>query len=335
MIRRAEYGDIEDIMDFIKEYWKKDHILATNREFFEYEHCAADGKINFVISLDADNKINGILGYIPHGEVNKDIMTVMWKVKPGTNDRTLGLKLLSHITKDKNTNIVASPGSNKKVLPIYDFLKYKTGLMEHFYRLNPVLKPEEFKIAKIEELIINKSNIKTQYELMKADTFGELCSKFSFEDYYMKNTKPKKEKWYIEKRYFEHPIYKYQVYTINDFNNNKKSDTFLVFRIVRANGSCCLRLIDVLGDYEKIKYITNSIDLLMNENKCEYTDIYFTGLDKSIFLDSGWVDRYQSKENILPNHFEPYEQKNIDVYYFSTDKDIVLFKGDGDQDRPS
>ena len=45
-----------------------------------------------------------------------------------------------------------------------------------------------------------------------------------------------------------------------------------------------------------------------------------------------------SNELIIPNYFNPYLQKNIQIYFFVDSKDIdkvILFKGDGDQDRPN
>ncbi len=36
-IRLATPNDIDNIMAFLKEYWDKNHILAVNRDFFEYE----------------------------------------------------------------------------------------------------------------------------------------------------------------------------------------------------------------------------------------------------------------------------------------------------------
>ena len=36
-IRIAQKKDIPDIMDFIRHHWREDHIMATNRAFFEYE----------------------------------------------------------------------------------------------------------------------------------------------------------------------------------------------------------------------------------------------------------------------------------------------------------
>ena len=43
-IRLAMYSEISEIMQFIDEYWKKGHILATNRDFFEYE-MVVDGQV--------------------------------------------------------------------------------------------------------------------------------------------------------------------------------------------------------------------------------------------------------------------------------------------------
>ena len=64
-IRLAMYSEISEIMQFIDEYWKKGHILATNRDFFEYE-MVVDGQVNFLIARSLENeKIEGILGFLP------------------------------------------------------------------------------------------------------------------------------------------------------------------------------------------------------------------------------------------------------------------------------
>ena len=38
----AKKQDILDIMTYIGKYWKPNHILAQNREFFEYEFAAGE-----------------------------------------------------------------------------------------------------------------------------------------------------------------------------------------------------------------------------------------------------------------------------------------------------
>ena len=44
---------------------------------------------------------------------------------------------------------------------------------------------------------------------------------------------------------------------------------------------------------------------------------------------------YENDINILPQYFEPFVQKNIERWFETTDKDMIIFKGDGDGDRPS
>ena len=38
MIRFAEEKDIPEIMKFIDEYWRKNHIMSRNRSLFEFQH---------------------------------------------------------------------------------------------------------------------------------------------------------------------------------------------------------------------------------------------------------------------------------------------------------
>ena len=39
-IRLANENDIDSIMTFIDEHWKKNHILAVDRELFKYEYLS-------------------------------------------------------------------------------------------------------------------------------------------------------------------------------------------------------------------------------------------------------------------------------------------------------
>ena len=67
MIRFAQENDIEDIMEFIDEHWKKNHILARDKSFFLYQHHMLD-EVAFVISRNEEQELDGILGYIPYGK---------------------------------------------------------------------------------------------------------------------------------------------------------------------------------------------------------------------------------------------------------------------------
>ena len=71
MICFATHDDIDSIMNFINDYWKKNHILARDRNFFEYEMCS-DKATNFVIAVnDETGVLDAIEGYIPYGSYSK------------------------------------------------------------------------------------------------------------------------------------------------------------------------------------------------------------------------------------------------------------------------
>lgn len=328
MIRFATVEDIDAIMHFIDEYWKKNHILARDKEFFLYQHDMY-GEITYIISEDDESKVlQGILGYIPYSEKKRDIMLALWKVNH-TADPALGIKMLQFLTQNADVRSISCPGIRKKTKGIYEYLGYRTGKMEQWYRLN---KKESYTVAVVENDMIpdNRSEIKNQLVLISS--FEKLRKLFPFEKYSFENQKPYKSESYIRKRYFEHPSYQYQVYGIEE--ETGKIDAVVVFRVQECNCSKVLRLVDCIGEYEKIGTITDEIDKLMNMLDVEYTDLYETGLSGSTLEQAGFL-RVASSGNIIPNFFAPYEQENIDIWYCSTKQDIVLFKADGDQDRPS
>ena len=74
----------------------------------------------------------------------------------------------------------------------------------------------------------------------------------------------------------------------------------------------------------------------MLKEKNEYIDIYEVGIEDATLEEAGFIERKEEDSNIIPNYFEPFVQKNIEIYYMSNCKDkFRIFKGDGDQDRPS
>lgn len=326
MIRFAKPEDITRVMEFIDCYWKKGHILGKSYSFFKYEFYKND-KVNFVIS-EEDGDINGIIGFISYSEEDeKDIAGVMWKVIK-TDSLILGIELLKFMIDNSKCRIAMSPGINKNTIPIYEWLGYSTGKLKHFYRIG---NQEKLKLAICPQWEAVEITESMQYELLEINSFEQLTNKFSFDEYRRLKTKPYKSKEYIERRYFNHPIYKYKVYGIEE---KEKIETFLVAREVNCNGATILRIVDCIGKWEKVRYIGNAIGKILNDYAYEYVDFYQTGISDEIMTASGFRLKDEST-TMIPNYFEPFLSENIDIYYFSTDAEITLFKGDGDQDRPS
>ena len=73
----------------------------------------------------------------------------------------------------------------------------------------------------------------------------------------------------------------------------------------------------------------------MKQNSCEYVDIYAYGFTTELMEKAGFCERMEEDENIIPNYFEPFEQRNIELWMMRPEVDgLILMRGDGDQDRP-
>ncbi|WP_299125661.1 hypothetical protein [uncultured Tenacibaculum sp.] len=337
-IALASQEDIKDIMSFIDSEWKEGHILSRDQNFFLYEHREKD-RINFVISRNLENKIDGVLGFIPSalGEVS-DVCTVIWKVSKSstTQNPILGIQLLQFLETQKIVRNVLSLGINQKTIGIYKYLNMYTNSLDQFVIINKNIK--DFKIAKInnldDRLLVNKLvSLKENYVVNRVKNDVELSS-FEFEKY--RECIPYKNKEYFYKRYFEHPIYEYQIYGAY---SNESIVSLIVTRVQTCNNSKVLRIVDFLGEEKCLPNYGRFFSDLIEEKNYEYADFYCFGLEKEKMIEAGFqlVD-CSSEDLIIPNYFSPFLQKNVQMHFFTNAneiKSLKLFKANGDQDRPN
>jgi len=327
MIKFAEYENIPSIMRFIDEHWKKNHILARDRVFFEYQYRMGK-KVNFVISQADSGEINGILGFIPYGKKEKtDIMLALWKVVH-TDNPLLGVDLLQFLADHINARIIACSGINKRVMALYQWLGYHVGELIQWYRLGS---RQDYHIAKINNATIPKVSVE-QWSWSEFNTFRDFQTKFNIAEYSRETVKPYKEPWYIRHRYFYHPVYRYRLFGLHQPDG--AINTVLVFRVQEYQSAKALRLIDCIGKPDGILHATALIDRLLSDTDSEYADVFEVGIPDELLLQAGWI-KVSDSGNIIPDYFAPFVRENVKIYYCSTDSNIVLFKGDGDQDRPS
>ena len=331
IIRFATIDDVDDIMEFIHNHWKKNHILSQNKNFFLYEH-QDNNRINFVVYRDSKNKLGGILGFIKSSSKNSDIWTVLWKALSNKEHPMLGIELFDFLRKSQDYNILLSPGINGKTIGIYKYLGIYTGYLRQFVLINDKIK--KFKIAKI----LDKKYLQ-QVQFIENNEYNlkQLSERevlFDFEKY--KETIPYKDKRYFIKRYFNHPIYKYDVYGI--FKNNE-THSLLVTRTVSANDSKALRIVDFIGQEEDLQFITQDLYEKMTDENFEYIDFMCFGLDHALLLKAGFrqID-LDSSDLVIANYFSPFVQENIAINFMADTKEtdkLRICKADGDQDRTS
>ena len=111
---------------------------------------------------------------------------------------------------------------------------------------------------------------------------------------------------------------------------------FVVSRAVEHQGSHALRIIEVVSQDKLISDIINNFANIINDSAYEYVDVYASGLNNQILATKNFENIFDSEDIIVPDYFQPFEKKNIDIYYMTSGEEgTILFKGDGDQDRPN
>lgn len=324
-IRFGETDDIPGIMEFIDQYWKKGHILAVDRKLFEWQYVG-EGRLNMVIGLDAEENIQGVLGFIPYGTgAHKDIVPALWKANPSVD--FLGMQLLRFLMQEEpHRNMVCIGVNTETSGKILQWIGWRTEAMRQWYRLGS---GGQFRIAKITNKQIPHPGGR-QLKFVQLYTFNDVYDTFEFEAY--DTTVPYKSAYYIERRYFRHPVYDYQIYGLTE--DGERISTLFVMRIQEYGESCVLRCVDIVGDIEMLRCSADAIDGVLHETGAEYIDLYETGVPESLLLKAGWLP-VTGSGNIIPNYFSPYMQKNVDIYYSTNRGAVTLFRGDGDQDRPN
>lgn len=330
-IRLARYDEIDEIMSFIDTYWKKDHILARDRKFFEYE-MVVDGQVNFIIAKDRNtNKIAGMHGFIMASKnIEKlDIWGSIWKVLPGSMG-LLGVEIVRRAGELTGTRNFLSTGGNpdttvpinRKVLKLHSI-----GKMQHFYCIS---EREEYRIAKINHYVAFKKNEEYKAHIKLLSDYGTVNDHFDFAS--NEDKTPYKDGWYIKHRYFEHPIYKYDVYGIKSDENSTIIDALIVCREQEYNGSKAYRIVDYVGKIELFSGLSSFLAEKLNDY--EYIDLYCSGIDDRYIRQAGMTELTENDSNIIPNYFAPYVAENIDIWVGTPIGKSTFFKADGDQDRP-
>ena len=329
-IRFAQAIDTDNIMKFIRNHWKKNHILSRDKDLFLYEYKDKD-MINFVIAIDNKNNIYGILGFIKSSNSNSDIWAAVWKTIKHDSHPMLGIELIEYLRNSNKYNKLTCSGINPKTIAIYHYLGIYTNVLRQYIIINQNI--QKFNILSIEnDKFIRQANFieSSKYNLVKLKE-----SELDF-DFDIQELIPHKDKNYFIKRYFNHPIYIYDIYGIY---KAKTLTALVVTREVSFENSKILRIMDYLGSEADMVYITKYLYQIVLDNEYEYIDFMCYGFDENILKKACFTKiDLNSKELIAPNYFTPFVQENITINFMADTKEIDklrICKADGDQDRPS
>lgn len=330
-IRFCKKDEYNKLVDFIHDYWDENHVFCRNKDIFEFQHGdACEGEYDFIIAVHNEtNEIHAVLGFISssrydEGDIKNPVFVAgaLWKVRDDIHNNEigkLGLDVLYYLLKKFPDSAYITLGLSKYSQDIYNALHFDFGIMNHYYIASSEL--AEFKIAENPVVCVN-IQCNTEYELAEVDEVP-----VGFDTYYY----PTKNANYIKNRYINHPFYKYKLLGVFGANDLL---SIWVTREIEIEGSKCIRIVDIVGDIGKIGNIGGNIHKYLKACKAEFVDCYNYGIYESIFMTIGF--RKVEGDTIIPNYYEPFERRNVDIHYAACSKQpVVIFKGDCDQDRPN
>ncbi|WP_104401016.1 hypothetical protein [Vibrio penaeicida] len=317
---------VDELIGFIDEHWRKDHIFTRDRKLFDWQHKNGD-QYNFVLAMRG-KEIIAILGFIPTSQFSKTLedqkeaWLAIWKVRDDIRQPGLGLLMLKFLKKELDLKLICSLGLSKQVVPIYKALKYEVGILNHFAFFNQTIsnfslvQPPNNYLAAVEHTSFS-------YQILNEnDSFNGLEHLFA--------SHPKKDVTYIKNRYINHPVYKYEVVVI--FEKNEPISLF-IYRVNNVDDVLIARIVDMQGESILDSRFNHVISDLVSDKGFDYIDIVTNiNSDKNSGFRSNASDQF-----VIPNYFEPFELKNISIdYAYQTENpNVRIFRGDSDQDRPN
>ena len=308
----TKINKIKQLQVFINKSWKDNHILSKNIKLFKFYYRKDHKNLNIYTTV-SNKEITSFLGFVPTSKFklksnyDKDICYLaLWFKNEKANSLDV-IKKFSYLINQKKWDAICVIGINKTVLKIYKKFNFKYSKMSHFYS-----------IVKKNSLYKNKStNITKKIKFSISDIFS------------------KKNQEYIYNKYILNPFYDYKVFKLT----NNREISLLVVRIINFKklGYNVFRVIDFIGNYNNLITFKNEINSLALKYNCKFFDFLIGG---NVSLKK--FNKFYKKSNInnfIPIYSEPIVNNYSEILFaykiINNRQKLVLYKGDGDQDRPN
>lgn len=338
ILKKCSIEEYPLLVDFIDKYWKKDHIFVQSKELFDFQHFNKESnEYEFAIGINPETQeIDGVCGIIPLSlydtelAANNETWGGIWKTRNDVqNDGIglLGLELFEFF--DKYTSH-GGFGMSKIAYRFFKRKGYKMCSLNQYYILNDDYKtfkiasvPKEFSIKTCKETHDDNS---CTIEIIENIEDVDISS---IDNCYW----PRKSLTYLINRFKKHPIYNYSFYGLYD---TKILRNILVVRKCCINESNVLRVVDVIGNLDNTPYLREHFQKILREHNSEYIDIMNFGISQDIFIRMGFELLDPMGRLIIPNYFEPFEQRNVVLEgAYRSPYSYTFFRADADQDRPN
>jgi hypothetical protein len=305
-------NDFNNLYNFFKFFFKK-HFFSKNKLYFKWQYQSNQKKLN-IVALKISGKIRGFQFFIPINFFDKKLSGKEIFLTNFYCDAKIiggGQVLFKYLISILKPHFIGTIGFREIMISYHKKLGFKVGTLDHYYLKKNMIKSKKFNN--------NFFNI-----LNKKDIFSVNKKIFSFQT-------PTKSKRFILNRYINHPIYNYIIYADN------KKNSIIIFREIKFQNKKILKIIDFFGKSSSFVNYKSLFYFLILEKGYYSIDIYCHGIKKNILQKSGLKKTH--KKEIVPEFYEPFVKKNIKINFGylakKNVKNVRLFKGDGDRDRPA
>lgn len=325
--RLARNSDYPAIAAFMRAQWDSPHPLIERQDLFDYYYRQDAGQDRLRFALcEEKGHIKALAGYIPASlQPTPDIWVSLWVADKTA--RGSGLELMAALPQLLGCRTLACNNIRPETQPFYQFLGFHTGRVGHFYRL---AHRQSYQLAVVHHRDIPATSGKAQLAQVTSPAQLEQSGFIP-----PANANPYKDMWYIQRRFFAYPHQPYNVYTAA-LPGESRPRALLAARVIPAGGTVVLRISDYIGEPDFLPELGNAINQPMQTTGAEYADCYCAGIPAATMRSAGFAERDANSQNILPNYLQPPAIANTDYYYFTNNPHhFVLFKADGDQDRPN
>lgn len=351
---------LSDLMAFIDEVWKPGHILGHNAELvrWQYQHPESKDRLSVLTASDG-GKILGMLGVIfhtfnDHGAHLPAAMLATWVARTDQRSSGLGLRLLNTLHKSGVKIIGCLGASHKTTVPICKAYGY--GEIDPVPRFVKVFDPQQ--LAALLGTAASKhrsaaplppdagSSFEVRPWLEGEDEWWNAC--------WHELLAPRlrsfvKDAASLRRRYWEHPVFRYQVLTARDHKGTCQG--LVVYRIERIKNRSekVLHVCELLAaeDAAASALLAAASRHATMEAVCLAT-CHLTHTKAGEWLQAAGFAREEANAPLAPSLFQPLDLRCHSlngVWWMAdgreparamlVDPDFYWVRSDGDQDRPN
>ncbi|MDA9982983.1 hypothetical protein N9H39_09710 [Gammaproteobacteria bacterium] len=332
--------EIDEYQAYIRRHWDKGHIYGTSRALLDWQNFDKESnRYNIALARQRPTgEIHATLAFIPTRHFDDaiehyDIWFGLTSCKNEIKAQGLASHLVKYVAGLKGARSGAALGLSSAGYRGLKKIGFKMGRLNHYYMVNEEVS-SFFLIDRFDGRYRNApAGVDGQRYLKKLEEQGILGAGSVLND--VSSCLPRKSLTYFRNRYLRHPYYKYDCYGVYD---DVTITEILVVREVSHKNAAALRVIDYYGPDNGLTGTASALQRLLRAYEAEYIDFYNYGIDADVMRCTGMLLRGGQEGIIIPNYYEPFERRNVNIYYGyigAEEGQYKIFKGDSDQDRAS